>query len=205
MKKDIDARGMDCPRPVIMTKKELDNLKEGSITTIVDNDVARENVSKLAGSMGCSFSVEEKDGDFYININKDATVVEEVKEIKRVKEVIEEKVLKDMTIGIASDTMGSGDDTLGKILMKSFIYTVSETLPYPSTIVFYNGGVRLTVEGSEVIDDLIALEKKGVEIISCGTCLDFLELKEGLKVGSISNMYTIYEKLKDKDSNLIIG
>lgn len=196
MKNQIDARGMDCPRPVIMTKKELDNLKTGSITTIVDNEVARENVSKLAASMGYSFSVEEKDGDFYININKDGEKIEEVKEDRK---------LKDMTIGIASDTMGSGDDTLGKILMKSFIYTVSETEPYPSTIVFYNGGVRLTVEGSEVIDDLIALEKKGVEIISCGTCLDFLELKEKLKVGSISNMYTIYEKLKDRDSNLIIG
>ncbi|OLS03411.1 sulfurtransferase-like selenium metabolism protein YedF [Tissierella creatinophila] len=196
MNKEIDARAMDCPRPVIMTKKELDNLKEGSITTIVDNDVARENVSKLVASMGYNFNVEEKDGDFYININKDGEMVEEVKEDKK---------LKNMTIGISSDTMGSGDDTLGKILMKSFIYTVSETEPYPSTIVFYNGGVRLTVEGSEVIDELIALEGKGVEIISCGTCLDFLELKERLKVGSISNMYTIYEKLKDKDSNLIIG
>lgn len=196
MNKEIDARGMDCPRPVIMTKKELDNLKEGSITTIVDNDVARENISKLVGSMGYSFNVEEKDGDFYININKDGTKTEEVKK---------DKNLKDMTIGISSDTMGSGDDTLGKILMKSFIYTVSETEPYPFTIVFYNSGVRLTVEGSEVIDDLITLENKGVEIISCGTCLDFLQLKEGLKVGSISNMYTIYEKLKDRDSNLIIG
>lgn len=196
MSKKLDARGMDCPKPVIMTKKELDGLKEGSLTTIVDNDVARENVSKLAGSMGYSFKVEERDGDFFIEINKDGQVIEEVKKDTK---------LKSMTIGFASDTMGSGDDKLGKILMKSFIYTVSETEPYPSTLVFYNGGVRLTVEGSEVLDDLKNLEDKGVEIISCGTCLDFLELKDKLAIGTISNMYTIYEKLKDKESNLTIG
>lgn len=197
MNTEIDARGMDCPKPVIITKKTLDGLEEGSMTTIVDNEVAKENVSKLVSSMGYSFSVEEKEGDFYININKDG--------LAPVLEVGEDKDLKDMTIGIASDTMGSGDDLLGKILMKSFIYTVSETRPFPSSIVFYNGGVRLTIEGSEVLDDIINLEKAGVEIISCGTCLDFLEIQDKLAVGSISNMYTIYEKLKDKESNLIIG
>ncbi|MGO1469344.1 MAG: sulfurtransferase-like selenium metabolism protein YedF [Tissierella sp.] len=196
MKKNIDARGMGCPKPVIMTTKGLDSLEEGSITTIVDNEIAKENISKLASSKGYDFSVEEKDGDFYISISKDGSEPVKVKDNKK---------LKDMTIGFSSDTMGSGDEVLGKILMKSFIYTVSETEPYPSTLIFYNAGVRLTVEGSEVLDDLKALEKEGVEIISCGTCLDFLELKDKLKIGSISNMYTIYEKLKDKESNLIIG
>ena len=196
MTKEIDARGMDCPRPVILTKKELDTMKENTLTTIVDNEVAKENISKLASSLGYKFEVEEKDGDFYINIIKDGERVEEVK--------LDDK-LKNMTIGFSSDMMGSGDEQLGKILMKSFIYTVSETQPYPSTIVFYNTGVRLTTEGSEVLDDLINLEEAGVEIISCGTCLDFLDLKGKLKIGSISNMYTIYEKLKDKESNLIIG
>ena len=199
MNKNIDARGMDCPKPVIMTKKELDKLKDGSLTTIVDNDVARENVSKLAEGMGYKFHVDEKDGDFYVKIDKDGSGVKNLKEDEK------ESSLKDMTIGISSDTMGSGDEKLGSILMKSFIYTVSETEPYPSTIVFYNGGVKLTVEGSEVLDDLINLEKAGVEIISCGTCLDFLGLKDKLKVGTISNMYTIYEQLRDKESNLIIG
>nr|WP_300003922.1 sulfurtransferase-like selenium metabolism protein YedF [Tissierella sp.] len=207
MNNNIDARGMDCPKPVIMTKKALDSLKEGSLTSIVDNDVARENVSKLASSMGYDFQVEEKDGDFYVKIDKTILVGEEVKDkdLEEDEELLEGSKLKDMTIGISSDTMGSGDEQLGRILMKSFIYTVSETQPFPSTIVFYNTGVRLTVEGSEVLDDLINLEKEGVEIISCGTCLDFLELKDKLKIGSISNMYTIYEQLKDKRSNMIIG
>jgi selenium metabolism protein YedF len=110
-----------------------------------------------------------------------------------------------MVIAITADTMGKGNEELGKILIKSFVYTVSETPPYPKTMVFYNGGVRLTCQGSPVLDDLIRLEDKGVEIISCGTCLDFLELKDKLKVGSISNMYTIYEKLREPKNNLIIG
>lgn len=199
MSKTLDARGMDCPKPVIMTKKELDSLKEGNLTTIVDNDTARENVSKLANSLGYKFDVKEEDGDFYVNINRDGVIVEEMEENK------EETKLKDMTIGIASDKMGSGDDVLGALLMNSFIYTVSETEPYPSTIVFYNGGVNLTIEGSKVLDDLKKLEEEGVEIISCGTCLDYLELKDKLAIGSVSNMYTIYEKLKDKESNITIG
>ena len=196
MVKNIDARGMGCPKPVIMTKKELDLLEKGSITTIVDNEIAKENLSKLASSLGYKFDVEERGEDFYISISKDGSEVVETSNNEK---------LKDMTIGISSDIMGSGDKTLGKILMKSFIYTVSETEPYPSTIVFYNTGVNLTIKESEVLDDLIKLEEEGVEIISCGTCLDFLEVKDQLAIGSISNMYTIYEKLKDRESNLIIG
>lgn len=197
MGKNIDARGMGCPKPVILTKKELDLLEKGSVTTIVDNEIAKENISKLASSLGYTFDIEEKDEDFYVCINKDGEA--------NIEKNSEKSKLKNMTIGISSDTMGSGDKTLGKILMKSFIYTVSETEPYPSTIVFYNTGVNLTVKDSEVLDDLIGLEKEGVEIISCGTCLDFLELKDDLAIGSISNMYTIYEKLKDRESNITIG
>ena len=198
MKKEIDARGLACPRPVILTKNELDNTKEGIITTIVDNEVAKDNVSKLANSMGYEFKVNQsEDKEYYIHIYKGETSADEVK--------IEKSNLKDMTIAISSDTMGQGNEELGKILMKSFIFTVSETAPYPSTLVFYNEGVRLTCEDSPVLDDLKRLEDQGVEIISCGTCLDYLNLKEKLKIGSISNMYTIYESLRDPATNLIIG
>lgn len=198
MRKQIDARGLACPKPVILTKKELDNTKEGIITTIVDNEVAKENVSKLVEGMGYKFQVNQsEDKAYYIHIYKGETNVDEV--------IPKKSDLKDMTIAISSDKMGSGNDELGKILMKSFIYTVSETQPYPSAIVFYNGGVRLTCEDSPVLDDILRLEKEGVEIISCGTCLDYLDLKEKFKVGSISNMYTIYEKLRDPATNMIIG
>lgn len=198
MKREVDARGQACPKPVIMTKKELDNMEEGILTTIVDNEVAKENVSKLATSMGYSFSVHKtKENEYYIDINK-GNVKEEVS-------VCIADTFKDMTIAFSSDIMGKDDAELGKILMKSFIYTVSESTPYPSTMIFFNYGVKLTCEGSPVLDDLIALEKEGVEIISCGTCLDFLNIKDKLKVGSISNMYTIYEKLKNPAKNIVIG
>jgi len=196
VRKEIDARGLQCPQPVILTKKELDTITEGVLTTLVDNEVAKENVSKLVQGLGFEYKVDEREGYYQITIFKGDGQLE-------VKE--EEDNFEDLTVAFTSNTMGKGNDELGKILMKSFIYTVSETEPLPKTMVFYNGGVRLTCQGSEVLDDLKKLEAAGVEIISCGTCLDFLKLKEDLRVGSISNMYTIYEKLKDPKKNIIVG
>ncbi|TJX13572.1 sulfurtransferase-like selenium metabolism protein YedF [Tissierella creatinini] len=189
MSKELDCRGELCPRPVILTKKELDNMTGGTITTIVDNEVAKENVSKLAQSLGLSFTVDKKKEDeYHIQIVKgQADVV--------VGEVKVENLSKS-TIAIGSDKMGSGGEELGKILIKSFIYTVKETEPYPENIVFYNSGVNLTCEGSPVLDDLKALSENGVDIQSCGTCLDYYNIKDKLAVGGISNMYTIYEKMK---------
>lgn len=198
MEKKIDARGELCPKPVIMTKKELDTLEEGIVTTIVDNEVAKENISKLAGSMGFDFKVDTiGEDEFHIRIIKGQGGQD--RDIKQVGE------LEDMTIGIGSNIMGRDSQELGEILMKSFIYTVSETPPYPSTMIFYNEGVRLTCEGSQVLDDLMKLKKKGVEIISCGTCLDYLNINKELKIGEVSNMYTIYEMLKSPAKNILIG
>ena len=201
MENTIDARNEACPRPVIMTKKQLDNMENGKLITIVDNEVAKENVSKLVKSLGYEFSIEKLDKDYYIHIVKGNIIGNDLDKSKSK----DQGHIKDMAIGFSSYTMGKGDKKLGVILMKSFIYTVSETKPYPKTLLFYNEGVRLTCEGSQVLDDLRALEEKGVEIISCGTCLDFLNLKEDLKIGSISNMYTIYEELRNPQNNMIIG
>ena len=190
MKKLIDARGELCPKPVIMTKQELDKLMEGTITTIVDNEIAKENVSKLAASMGLAYTIEKaQEDEFHIHINKVSS--EEIE-----AENIPQKQTNQGTIAIGSNVMGQGEEELGKILMKSFIYTVKETTPYPNNIVFYNSGVYLTCEGSPVLDDLAALIEEGVDIQSCGTCLDYYNLKDKLVVGGISNMYTIYEKMK---------
>ena len=198
MKIEVDARGQACPKPVIMTKKELEKVGEGIVITIVDNEVAKDNVSKLAKSLGYEYKVDKKsDKEYYIHITKGETT-EEVN-------VCIPDTFKDMTIAFASDTMGKGSEELGKILIKSFIYTLTEATPYPSTLIFYNGGVHLTCEGSEVLEDLKKLEEEGVEIISCGTCLDFFGKKDKLQVGEISNMYTIYEKLKNPMNTVTIG
>lgn len=197
--KEIDTRGLECPKPVILTKKELDSIKEGKVRTTVDNEVARENLIKLAKSQNADFEVEELEGGlFAVTIEKKPN--EDSNKTKKMVEVDENFV-----ITIQSEHMGRGDDKLGKVLIKSFIYTVRETKPYPNTILFFNSGVKLTVEGSEVLDDLKALEEAGVEIISCGTCLDYFNLKDKLEVGSISNMYTIYEKIRNSTNVVTIG
>ncbi|MBW4828372.1 MAG: sulfurtransferase-like selenium metabolism protein YedF [Clostridiaceae bacterium] len=198
MKREVDARGEACPKPVIMTKKALDEITDGVVITIVDNEVAKENVSKLAKSSGYEFEVDKKsDSEYYVRIIKG--------EAKEEANVCIPDTFKDMTIAFSSSTMGEGSEELGKILIKSFIYTLTESVPYPSTLIFYNGGVKLTCEGSEVLDDLKKLEEQGVEILSCGTCLDFFKIQDELQVGGVTNMYTILEKIKNPTNNIIIG
>ena len=94
--------------------------------------------------------------------------------------------------------MGEGDDALGKILMKSYMYALSESSEIPEELVFLNGGVKLVTEGTEVLDSIKELERKGTKIISCGTCLDFYGLKDKLLTGEVSNMYTIVEIMNSK-------
>lgn len=192
MKKiEVDARGQACPKPVIMTKRELDNIEEGIVVTIVDNEVAKNNVSKLAKSLGYEYTVEDKSENEYV-----ITIVKGEGEVK-VEENAPKMQTGDRIVVFSSKTMGKGSEELGEILVKSFIYTLTESTPYPSTLIFYNGGVYLTCEGSPVLEDLKKLEKEGVEIISCGTCLDYYNLKDKLQVGEVSNMYTIYDKMRN--------
>lgn len=199
MKREIDARGELCPKPVIMTKKELDTLSEGILTIIVDNEVAKDNISKLATSYGYSFTVDQsKDNDYYIHITKGEVTDEEVN-------ICIPDTFKDLTIAIGSDKIGVGEEKLGQILMKSFIYTVKETTPWPVAIVIFNSGVNITCEGSEVLEDLKAMAEEGVEILVCGTCLDYYNIKDKIQVGEIANMYSIYEKMRNANNTINIG
>lgn len=199
MKKiEVDARRQACPKPVIMTKKELDNIEEGVVVTIVDNEVAKNNVSKLAKSLGYEYKVEDKGENEYV-----ITIVKGEGEVKEENTPTVQRGNK--VVLFSSRTMGKGSEELGEILIKSFIYTLTESTPYPSTMIFYNGGVYLTCEGSPVLEDLKKLEKEGVEIISCGTCLDYYNLKDKLQVGEISNMYTIYDKMRNAANIINIG
>ncbi|MFA5577255.1 MAG: sulfurtransferase-like selenium metabolism protein YedF [Tissierellaceae bacterium] len=209
MKIEVDARKEACPRPVIMTKKELDGMENGLVTTIVDNEVAKDNVSKLAISLGYSFIIDKgRDSEYYIHITKG-----NVSEIKADEADLADEgpavcipdTFKDLTIAFGSNKMGGGEEELGKILMKSLIYTIGAATPFPSTMVFYNSGVYLTCEGSEVLEDLKELEEEGVEIISCGACLDYYHLQEKIQVGEIGNMYLIYEKMKNANNTITFG
>lgn len=199
MRIEVDARGLNCPLPVIKTKKELDNINDGIVVTIVDNEIAKENVLKLVNSMRCESKVNQQENTYYIEITKGE--LEEIQSIQ--EEIIQRQEVDDNTVVfISSNVMGRGSDELGEILINGFIYTLSQTTPYPKSIIFVNSAVKLTTQNENTIDNLKLLEEQGVEILSCGTCLDYLNLKNMLKVGQTSNMYDIVERLR-KSSNTI--
>ena len=192
MTKIVDARGFDCPQPVINTKKALEEIEEGILTVIVDNLAARDNVRRFAESQGCTVKVGEKDGDYHLEIAKGVSC--EIESRPR-----EAKGNDNIVIYINSNVMGVGDEELGKILMEAFLKTMIIADPHPRKLIFVNSGVKLAIEGSDVVGHVKEMEKKGVEVLSCGTCLNFYGLKEKLQVGVISNMYDIIESLIEAD------
>jgi selenium metabolism protein YedF len=178
----VDARGLNCPQPVILTKRAMDENAGEDIITLVNNTGALENVCKLAKSQGYDYSVENNGQDNCITMTKAFC------------DYLETNAANcDVAILVKSDLFGSGNDELGSILMKSFMYALTEMSSNLSHLIFMNGGVRLTTEGSPVLEHLQILEESGAEILSCGTCLDFLNLKEKLRVGQVTNMYTAVE------------
>jgi selenium metabolism protein YedF len=179
---EVDARGLPCPRPVIETKKALEKIGEGSFTVIVDSKESRQNVERFARSQGCTVNVSEKEGVFHLDISKGHQIEEESKKSSDV-------------VLVTSDRFGTGDDRLGEILMKAFLNTLWDVNPKPAKLLFVNDGVRLTTEGSEVLDSLKLLEAEKVEIFSCGTCLEYYQLKDKLKVGTVTNMYDTVDSL----------
>jgi len=196
MKKTVDARGLACPQPVLLTKKALDTEKD--ITVLVDNTVALENVKRFAINAGCFVDTKEEPNNvFSIHILK--TEDSHVKEAYT-GEISCEIEKKEPSIGpiivvLSSNKMGFGDDELGAVLMRSFLHTLTEINTKPDVLILYNSGVKLAIEGSDALHDLNALEHQGIKILVCGTCLNFFNLKEKLRVGNISNMYDITETL----------
>lgn len=187
--KEIDCRGMACPQPVITAKKTMEEMEQGEFILIVDNLSARDNVERFAQSQGAMVDVEKKGNDFFLHIQK-RSACELAGSAQKIEKVV---------VYINSNLMGVGEEALGAILMRSFLRTLLDLKPIPSKLIFINSGVRLTTAGSEVLESLKALFEKGVEILSCGTCLDFYGLKAKLKVGVISNMYDIAQSLLEAD------
>ncbi|APX72200.1 sulfurtransferase-like selenium metabolism protein YedF [Companilactobacillus allii] len=182
----INALGKVCPTPIIMSRKALKSTDEIVIT--VDDDMAPQNLKKLADQKGYDYKVDKKDdGTFDVYLKNDPDKVNEEAKSK----------LNDQgesyVVVINTDVMGHGDDTLGKNLLHMFVYSLTEQDVLPDKILCYNGGVKLLVEGSDYLDDLKALEEAGVEISGCGACLDYYGLKDKLAVGSISNMFEIVQ------------
>lgn len=190
MKKTVDATGLSCPLPVIETKKALKEMSEGELEVLVDNQIALQNLEKMAKQTGLVYKLATiKDDQYAITI----TVGEEFQVEGGTKPSDQQVVPGQRVVVLSSDEMGQGDPTLGKVLMKSFVYALTELEELPAKIVLYNGGVKLAVQGSDSLADLEKLAAQGVEIQSCGTCLDFFKLTDKLGVGSITNMYEIIQ------------
>lgn len=187
MTREIDARGLACPLPVVKTKKALEEIEEGQLTVIIEREEGCQNVMRFAESQGHSVRFDNKEGLYYITISKEKTESQEVPE------------QSGAIVFITTDRLGTGDEKLGAILMKAFLNTLWDTSPKPRKLLFLNDGVRLTIEGSDALDTLKLLEKEGVEIYSCGTCLEFYGLTKELRVGQISNMYATVDSLLKAD------
>ena len=188
----VNAMGDNCPIPVIKTKKAMQALTgPETIEVLVDNEIAVQNVTKMAASAGGQVSSEKLgDSEFRISIQMEGAIKEESEEAACVPDS-----RSNMVVVVSSDRMGTGNDELGKVLIKGFIFAVTQLDSLPKTMLFYNGGATLTTEGSESLEDLKSLEAQGVEILTCGTCLDYYGLKDKLAVGSVTNMYSIVETM----------
>lgn len=189
----VNAMGENCPIPVIKTKKAIQALTgPETIEVLVDNEIAVQNVTKMAVSEGGQAASEKiADGEYKITIQMEGALADS----EAADEVSCAPASGNTVIVIASDRMGSGNDELGKVLIKGFIFAVTQLDELPKAMLFYNGGATLTAEGSDSLEDLKALESQGVEIMTCGTCLDYYGLKEKLAVGTVTNMYSIVETM----------
>lgn len=184
----LDARGLECPLPVVKTKELLKESSE-AVEVVVDNETAVENLKKFAKVKGYDAVSNKVNEDYHVVISSGEQIVEEKKA---------DNILKGQIVVISSNSLGS-DKELGKILMKSFIFALTKQDAFPETIIFYNEGVKITTHVGDTVNDLLFLESEGVEIVNCGTCLDFFKLKDDLKVGSITNMYDIVERMEKAD------
>ncbi len=194
MEKIIDCMGMACPLPVINAKKAIEAFTEVGLLRIkIDNDTAMQNLIRLGEHNGFSVSSEQLGEKEYVvtmqvkaGNGRPAEVPSEVMSC-----TVPAKGKK--VVVISANTMGSGDEALGKKLMKAFIFALTSQDEVPDKVICYNTGAYLTTEDADTVKDLKALEEAGATIMTCGTCLDFYGLKEKLQVGIISNMYDIVE------------
>lgn len=198
MKKFIDAKGKNCPMPVIMAKKEIDaGVKFFEIE--VDNKIAVENLKKLANSQGFTTTIKENNGNFKVDFSNGCEECEEV-----LAKVEGKKPLGNWAIFVNKEIIGAGNDELGQSLMKMFFYTISEGEDLPKSILFMNGGVKVPTLNDQAIEHLKVLQDKGVELLVCGACLNFYGLEDKLEVGKISNMYDITNAMKEASKVITI-
>lgn len=192
--KTVDAKGKLCPVPLIMTKKAMSEIKENeSLKILIDNDTSVKNVTRFLEEHGMKVHIEKTGNVYTLVVNKTGNIPESTKAEDYCS--VEDVTITNYVVAIQRNRLGDGAEELGTILIKAFINTLPETTATPKTIIFLNSGIFLALKDSPVLDSLIKLEQSGVEILTCGTCLDYYKKKEELGVGNISNMYDILERL----------
>jgi len=187
----LDYSQHQCPYPVIETRKQMLEHPDQALEVMVGDSTARDNVSRLAKKMSYNVATQ-KSSDKYLVVLTPQGQQEETSQQQ--SPPIKQGISSGKTVVYCgSDRMGDGDDGFGKVLMKNFLTTLLEVTPLPDTILFVNSGINLTTSGSEILEPLKALESRGVDIASCGLCLDFYDKKEDLCVGRTTNMYEMAE------------
>ncbi len=191
----VNAMGDTCPIPVVKTKEAIRQLGAdgGVVETLVDNDIAVQNLTKMANQKGYGVESEKLGENEYrvtMTVGAGADLPAESEETVCMVPAGQ----KNTVVVVAADHMGEGEGELGKNLLKAFLYALSQQESLPETILFYNGGASLTCQGSLSLEDLKSMAERGVEILTCGTCLNFYGLTEMLAVGGVTNMYDIVEK-----------
>lgn len=203
----VDAMGDQCPIPVIKTKKALKEITETTLVEVhVDNEIAVQNLSKMAKQKNLEYKCEKLEEQHYIikiNAEAEGVSIQQKAPAENDKEICYPDRKSNTVVVLSSNQMGNGSEELGQILMKGFIFALTELDELPSTVLLYNSGVKLSTEGSNSIEDLKTLQAQGVEILSCGTCLNYYDLTEKLQVGDVTNMYFILEKMAQADKIII--
>lgn len=197
MNKTVNAMGDACPIPVVKTKNAIKELgaEGGIVETLVDNEIAVQNLTKMANQKGYHIQSEKLEQNKYRVIMTIGTETAAEQEEKNEVVCLPDSRANNIVVVISSSCMGEGDDELGAVLMKGFLYAISQQDQLPTTMLFYNGGAKLTCEDAPTLEDLKSLEAQGVEILTCGTCLNHYGLTEKLQVGTVTNMYVIAEKM----------
>jgi len=192
----VNAMGEQCPVPVVKATRALREMTEpGTLEVYVDNEIAVQNLTRMAAGHHFAAKAEKRGEKAFVVMIEVTEPAGQDMPGQEVELVCVPDQRSDFVVAIRSETMGTGSDELGKTLMKGFLFAVSQLPQLPKTILFYNGGAKLTVKGSDSLEDLKNMEAQGVEILTCGTCLNYYGLTEKLAVGSVTNMYAIVETL----------
>lgn len=192
-KKLLDCRGLSCPQPVIMTRQALDEISRGDLEVLLDNEASCTNVVRFAQSQGHKVTQQSTEKDQYrVLIEKRDEAVEASEPPPVVCDVEKSRSL---VVYVSSETLGRGDEELGRVLMRSYLDTLAQFAKEISHVILINSGVKLAVEGSPVLEQIQALERMGAQVLCCGTCLNHFKLADRLQAGSVSNMLAILEVL----------